>query len=161
MEFAVPSPLWFLHTNATRFWTWITSRFERRAATSRDLAFRRREEQRLRGLRLKPDFESLERREVPNDPLGMVQAPLLGSGLALLGASLKSPASVLAHGWDDSGANPDAVLRGADELPSRSNYFRGGEHPLKVTDVPNYARVIAEDVYPGIDVAYHSTPARA
>jgi hypothetical protein len=31
---------------------------------------------------------------------------------------------------------------------------------LKVTDVPNYAAVVAESLYSGIDVVYHSTQAR-
>src|SRR5262249_25483459 len=40
-----------------------------------------------------------------------------------------------------------------------SNYFRGGAHPVHVTDVPNYASVVARGLYPGLDVVYHSDAA--
>src|SRR5262249_5224627 len=40
-------------------------------------------------------------------------------------------------------------------LPGGSNSFLGGDRPLQVTDVPNYAQVAYRDLFPGIDLVYH------
>src|SRR5262249_2912763 len=49
----------------------------------------------------------------------------------------------------------NAVLRGKLLLPGRVNYFRGTRENW-MTDIPTYARVVAEEIYPGIDVEYYS-----
>src|SRR6185436_13199778 len=54
-----------------------------------------------------------------------------------------------------AGANPNPRITGADELPGKSNYFLGSDAKAWKTDVPNYARVKYEGVYPGIDVVYY------
>lgn len=53
-----------------------------------------------------------------------------------------------------AGGNSDARLNGVDKLPGESNYFRGPREQW-ITHVPTYQRVIAENVYPGVDVAYY------
>lgn len=51
--------------------------------------------------------------------------------------------------------NPDASMAALNELPGKSNYFIGNDPSKWRTDVPNYARVAARGVYPGIDLVYH------
>jgi hypothetical protein len=54
-----------------------------------------------------------------------------------------------------SGANPAPHLAGRDELPGKSNYFLGNDPSQWHTGIPNYGRVMAAEVYPGIDLVYH------
>jgi len=53
------------------------------------------------------------------------------------------------------GTNPAAHARGLDELPGKSNYFLGNDPKKWRTNVPNYAKVKYENVYPGIDLVYY------
>ncbi|HEV8130970.1 MAG TPA: SBBP repeat-containing protein, partial [Acidobacteriota bacterium] len=53
------------------------------------------------------------------------------------------------------GANPFSDVVGLEQLPSRSNYFIGNDVEKWHTDVPNYARVLYRNVYPGINLAYY------
>jgi hypothetical protein len=53
------------------------------------------------------------------------------------------------------GANPSAAVTGADELPGKSNYFKGSDPKKWRTNVPNYARVEYAGVYPGVDLVYY------
>ncbi len=53
------------------------------------------------------------------------------------------------------GANAHAAVAGADELAGRSNYFTGSDPKFWRTNVPTYAAVKYEGVYPGIDLIYH------
>jgi hypothetical protein len=54
-------------------------------------------------------------------------------------------------------ADPAAEIRGADLLPTRANYFIGNDPSDWHTNIPTYARVICEKVYPGIDMIYHGS----
>ena len=54
-----------------------------------------------------------------------------------------------------SGARQITGLAGLGELPGKSNYFIGNDPSQWRTDVPNFSRVEAEGVYPGIDLVYH------
>jgi len=49
------------------------------------------------------------------------------------------------------GANFTAQIRGADELPGKSNYFIGNTPAKWHRDISTYARVKYEGVYPGVD----------
>lgn len=51
------------------------------------------------------------------------------------------------------GAGP-SVARGEELLPTRTTYLLGRDPAAWIRDVPSYARVVYEDVYPGIDVAW-------
>jgi hypothetical protein len=53
------------------------------------------------------------------------------------------------------GANANASVAGADPFPGKSNYFVGNDPKQWRTNLPTYARVRYEDVYPGIDLAYY------
>jgi hypothetical protein len=53
------------------------------------------------------------------------------------------------------GARRDAEAEGLEELPGRTNYFKGNDPRRWRTDIPGYARVRSRGVYPGIDVVYY------
>ena len=53
------------------------------------------------------------------------------------------------------GANAHAVVTGSDELPGKSNYFIGNDPSKWRTNVPTYAKVRYESVYPGVDLVYY------
>src|SRR5262245_45966867 len=49
-------------------------------------------------------------------------------------------------------ANPRTVLQGEEKQLAKVHYFRRG---MSLRDVPTYARVRSERVYPGIDLVYY------
>jgi hypothetical protein len=53
------------------------------------------------------------------------------------------------------GANSNAAVTGGDELPGKANYFLGNDPSKWRTNVPTYARVKYQNIYPGIDLAYY------
>lgn len=53
------------------------------------------------------------------------------------------------------GANASAKVTGLDELPGKSNYFIGNDPQKWRVNVPNYAKVKYEQVYPGVDLVYY------
>ena len=53
------------------------------------------------------------------------------------------------------GANASLAVTGADELPGRSNYLIGNDPQKWRTNVPNYAKVKYQNVYPGVDLVYY------
>ncbi len=53
------------------------------------------------------------------------------------------------------GANSNAAVTGADELPGRANYFIGSDPRKWRTNVRTYARVRYENIYPGVDLVYY------
>ena len=55
------------------------------------------------------------------------------------------------------GANRDPRVLGVEPLPTRSNYLLGDEPRQWHTGVPHYARVRAEQVYPGVDLLYRGS----
>ncbi|HMY72208.1 MAG TPA: SBBP repeat-containing protein, partial [Blastocatellia bacterium] len=56
------------------------------------------------------------------------------------------------------GANPNPRIVGLDEQQAKSSYFTGNDPKQWMTDVPNYARVKYEQVYPGIDLIFYGNP---
>jgi uncharacterized protein YcfJ len=59
--------------------------------------------------------------------------------------------------WQMAGGNRNAHITGGSALSSTSNYFRGNDSKQWKTDVPNFASVRVENIYPGIDVVYHGS----
>src|SRR2546422_8304365 len=57
-----------------------------------------------------------------------------------------------------AGGNPMPRLAGLDELPGKVNYFIGNDAAKWRTNVPTYARVHYQDLYPGIDLIYYGNP---
>jgi hypothetical protein len=53
------------------------------------------------------------------------------------------------------GANPPKQLTGRDPLPGRTNYVTGSDTSKWHTNIPGYAKVHYDGVYPGIDLLYH------
>src|SRR5260370_6365631 len=54
-----------------------------------------------------------------------------------------------------AGANPQARAAPLDPLPGKRNYLLGNDSSKWRTDVPTYARVRYDEVYPGISLAYY------
>lgn len=52
-------------------------------------------------------------------------------------------------------ANGQALARGAEELPGRSNYFVGNDPRKWRSGVSNYAKVVYSQVYRGVDLVYY------
>jgi hypothetical protein len=53
------------------------------------------------------------------------------------------------------GANANAAVTGAGELPGKTNYFLGNDPKKWRTNVPTYAQVKYQGVYPGVDLVYY------
>lgn len=53
------------------------------------------------------------------------------------------------------GANRDAKITGLEKLPGIVNYFVGKDPAKWRTNVPTYARVRYQEIYPGIDLVYY------
>ncbi len=53
------------------------------------------------------------------------------------------------------GASDAAAVAGAAELPGRVNYFLGNDKTQWQTNVPTYAKVRYQAVYPGVDLVYY------
>ncbi len=53
------------------------------------------------------------------------------------------------------GANPTPKVAGSDELPGKSNYLIGKDRSQWHVNVPTYAKVRYEGVYPGVDLVYY------
>ena len=53
------------------------------------------------------------------------------------------------------GANGSSTIRATNQLPGTSNYFIGNKPEHWHTNVPTYAAVKYESVYPGVDLVYH------
>ncbi len=53
------------------------------------------------------------------------------------------------------GANANAAVTGADELPGKSNSFIGNDPKNWRTNVPNYSKVRYQNIYPGVDLVYY------
>jgi len=54
-----------------------------------------------------------------------------------------------------AGANPNASLGAADQLPGKTNYFIGNDPAKWRMGVPQFARVRYENVYPGINLVFY------
>jgi hypothetical protein len=58
------------------------------------------------------------------------------------------------------GANENAVVVGTDELPGKSNYFIGNDPSKWHRNVPQFAGVRYQNVYPGVDLVYYGNQGR-
>jgi hypothetical protein len=55
------------------------------------------------------------------------------------------------------GSNPSPRSSGSNQLPGIANYFIGKDPSKWRTNVPTYAKVRYEDVYPGVNLIYYGT----
>jgi hypothetical protein len=53
------------------------------------------------------------------------------------------------------GANHNAAIAGIEELPGRSNYLIGNDPKKWHTNVPTFAKVQYQGIYPGVDLVYY------
>jgi Beta-propeller repeat len=53
------------------------------------------------------------------------------------------------------GAKPASRVSGVEELPGKSNYFVGSDPTKWRTNVPTFAKVKYEGIYPGVDLLYY------
>jgi hypothetical protein len=53
------------------------------------------------------------------------------------------------------GGNSDARVMELEELPGKANYFIGNDPAKRRTNVPTYAKVRYDDLYPSIDLVYY------
>jgi len=58
------------------------------------------------------------------------------------------------------GANPAGSIAGLERLEGKSNYFIGNDPAKWRTDIPNYAKVRYQGVYPGVDLVYYGNQGR-
>src|SRR6266849_713130 len=58
------------------------------------------------------------------------------------------------------GANRIARIEGLESLPGKSSYFIGNDPAKWRTNVPTYAKVRYEGVYPGVDLVYYGNQGR-
>ena len=53
------------------------------------------------------------------------------------------------------GSDPEPTITGQDPLPGRVNYLLGDDAAQWKTDIPTFAKVAYEGVYPGVDMVYY------
>ncbi|MEO8433995.1 MAG: PQQ-dependent sugar dehydrogenase [Pyrinomonadaceae bacterium] len=53
------------------------------------------------------------------------------------------------------GANPNAGVKGIEQLPERRNYLIGNNPSKWQTDVPTFRKVVYDEIYPGIRLTYY------
>ncbi|MBI3245699.1 MAG: hypothetical protein HYZ50_04225 [Deltaproteobacteria bacterium] len=53
------------------------------------------------------------------------------------------------------GANPNPQIAGHEALPGQVNYFIGSDSEKWRTNIPTFAKVQYQDVYPGVDLLYY------
>ena len=77
----------------------------------------------------------------------------LTSNQAVLTLNSRSSASVVR--MQLAGGNPSATVTGAAQLPGKSNYLIGNDPAKWHRDIPQFARVRYQGVYPGVDLVYY------
>ena len=100
---------------------------------------------------LQPNTLQLRLSELPSPEPGSTHAPSFQSP-----AHSRLPASSLIQ-IVLLNANPSATLSGTDPLPGRVNYFRGNDPAQWRRNIPTFAKVRSDQVYPGIDLVYYGT----
>jgi uncharacterized repeat protein (TIGR01451 family) len=58
------------------------------------------------------------------------------------------------------GSNPSANVIGEDEMAGKSNYLIGNDPTKWQRNIPQFARVRYQDVYPGVDLVYYGSDGR-
>ena len=53
------------------------------------------------------------------------------------------------------GGQYPTAAQGVDALPGKVNYFLGPDPALWRTDIPTYAKVELDNVYPGVNLVYY------
>ena len=69
--------------------------------------------------------------------------------------SLRSNQNTSVVRMELAGGNPAAAVAGAEQLPGKSNYLIGNDPAKWHRDIPQFARVRYQGVYPGVDLVYY------
>jgi uncharacterized repeat protein (TIGR01451 family) len=91
---------------------------------------------------------------------------LLGSEGAILNLSARTSADRKSASRIESlqmklaGANAGAQVSGADLLPGKSNYLLGNDPAKWKREIPQFARVRYENVYPGVNLVFYGNQGR-
>ena len=72
----------------------------------------------------------------------------------------KSPKEVSVLRMALAHANANAQVHGADKLPGKSNYLIGNDPAKWHQNIPQFAKVRYQDVYPGVDLVYYGNQGR-
>ncbi len=78
-----------------------------------------------------------------------------GATIALNGRGEDGKAATDVIAMKIAGGNPAAKLAGTDSLPGSTSYFLGNDPSQWRRDIPQFARVKYEQVYPGIDLVFY------
>lgn len=70
-------------------------------------------------------------------------------------SNITEPAEFAVLRMELEGANPVSRVMGREELPGSVNYFIGKDESKWRGNIPTYAKVSYQDVYPGIDLVYY------
>lgn len=81
-----------------------------------------------------------------------LQPPAISTRQSAIG-SQRAPSSVIRMRLD--AANSSARISGASPLPGKSSYFIGNDPSKWRRDIPQFARVQYEAVYPGVNLVYY------
>ena len=87
-------------------------------------------------------------------------ALFLGSEGAILNLPSSKPEHAKILHMKLSGSNPQATIAAADPLPGKSNYLLGNRRSQWRTNVPQFARVRYQNVYPGINLVFYGNQGR-
>src|SRR5437016_526868 len=83
---------------------------------------------------------------------------LTGDGAVLSMRDSAGKTAVIRMALD--GANKNPAASGDEQLPGKSNYFIGNDPAKWHRDIPQFARVRYENVYPGVDLVYYGNQGR-
>ncbi len=72
----------------------------------------------------------------------------------------KSPQEVSVLRMALAHANANAQVQGADKLPGKSNYLIGNDPSKWHQNIPQFAKVRYQDIYPGVDLVYYGNQGR-
>ncbi len=78
-----------------------------------------------------------------------------GETVLALPATTQASSSVVRLHFE--GANPASTMVGVNRLPGIVNYFIGDDPALWRTNIPTYAGIVYQQLYPGIDLSYEGT----
>src|SRR5437667_8844556 len=90
----------------------------------------------------------------PSEAVLVLRAP---DAMPAAGQALVSTAEVRRH---LAGATAQPRVAGVEKLPGIVNYFLGNDPAQWHADIPTYAEVVYQGVYPGIDLIHHGTQGR-
>src|SRR5262249_42381008 len=85
--------------------------------------------------------------------------PVIADGAPRMESFAERQANILRIRLDGAqmGKETAKQISAYDQLPTRSNYLIGNDSSQWRVNIPNYARVEYQDIYPGINLAFYGT----